>query len=99
MGPLSDIFETDDAFWVVVALPGVDLSGVEVSFAARRLAVRCRRALPAIARQAVVHRLELLVGDFERVVEFSADRSSGGYELGEVEAIHGSLVLRVRKVR
>src|SRR5690606_19910612 len=64
--PPLDILETDDALWIVAALPGVAAEHLEVIVDSGILIVRGERRLPAALRQAAIHRLEIPHGHFER---------------------------------
>jgi HSP20 family molecular chaperone IbpA len=64
--PPVDIFETDRELWIVVALPGTKPDDLDVSIDADILRVAGQRRLPAAARAAVIHRLEIPHGRFER---------------------------------
>jgi HSP20 family molecular chaperone IbpA len=77
--PPIDLFETDDALWLIVALPGVDPSGLEIFLENGQLVVRGARSLPEFCQRATVHRMELPRGRFER----SLDLPPGEYELDE----------------
>src|SRR5262245_27925816 len=67
--PPVDLFETERALWVVVALPGVSSDHVEMLIQGGRLIVAGVRTLPAQARGAAIRRLEIPSGRFERHIE------------------------------
>ena len=75
--PPVDVLETERAVLVIVALPGVNPSGVEVSLEGGELVISGQRALPPEVRTAVIHRLELPQGLFERRVKLPPGRYSG----------------------
>jgi HSP20 family molecular chaperone IbpA len=75
--PPVDILETERAVLVIVALPGVNPGAVEVSLDGDELVVSGQRALPPEIRTAVIHRLELPQGLFERRVKLPPGRYSG----------------------
>src|SRR3954463_2112476 len=54
-----DIFETDNALTILIALPGVELETVQVTLSAGVLIVTGQRPLPAELREARIHRLEI----------------------------------------
>lgn len=95
--PPVDVFETVDALLIIVAIPGVDPSTVEVLLNQGRLVVRGIRSLgnslPEACQQAVVHRLELPHGLFERSLELTE------YEVEAVEKrfVNGCLILSLKK--
>lgn len=91
--PPVDIFETDDAVHVIVALPGVAADHVQVTVQAGTLAVTGIRALPVDARGARLHRLEIPHGRFERRLALG----SGPFELLQRELLNGCLYLALRK--
>jgi HSP20 family protein len=93
--PPVDIVETDRAIWIAVALPGVPLENLEVVIDGDTLLVTGRRRLPSQFRRAVVHRLELPFGRFERRIRLPVRR----LELGTRELADGCLTLELWKVQ
>jgi len=75
--PPVDILETVREVLVLVALPGVDAERVEVATEGGDLIFAGVRTLPAELRTAVIHRLELPQGRFERRVRLPAGAYSG----------------------
>jgi HSP20 family molecular chaperone IbpA len=92
--PPSDIFETDDALYIVVALPGVDPAQTEVVMKGGMLTIRGRRVLPGSCQAAQVRRLEIPHGRFERHIELPP----GCYEVMQREFELGCLLLGLRKI-
>ena len=74
--PPIDVLETDREVLILVALPGVDPDQVEAVIEEGTLIVSGRRFLPAELRNAVIHRLELPQGRFERRVSLPPGRYS-----------------------
>ena len=74
--PPVDVLETEHDVLVLVALPGVDPDRVEALIEDGQLVVRGRRLLPPELRRAVIHRLELPQGRFERRIPLPAGRYS-----------------------
>lgn len=74
--PPIDVLETDGEVLVFVALPGVDPSKVEAEIDGADLVVTGSRILPAALRTAIIHRLELPQGRFERRMRLPAGRYS-----------------------
>jgi HSP20 family protein len=72
--PPIDVLETDREILVFVALPGVDPEHVTASIENGTLIVSGRRILPPELRDAIIHRLELPQGRFERRVQLPAGR-------------------------
>ncbi|WP_092862951.1 MULTISPECIES: Hsp20/alpha crystallin family protein [Hyphomicrobium] len=72
--PPIDVLETEREILVFVALPGVDPEMVEASIEDGILIVSGRRVVPPQLRNAVIHRLELPQGRFERRVQLPAGR-------------------------
>lgn len=64
--PPADVIETEGELIVLVALPGVPPEEVRVEIDGGTLVVSGRRTLPPQLRNAVIHRLELPQGQFER---------------------------------
>ena len=91
--PPADIFETPDAIWIVVALPGVSGDQVEVHAEDNQLVVRGMRSHPAELQGASIHRMEIPSGAFERRFDVP---------LRHFDSIHrrvadGCLVLRLQR--
>lgn len=74
--PPVDVLETDREVLLFVALPGVDSAKVEAAIEGADLVVTGSRTLPAALRTAIIHRLELPQGRFERRVRLPAGRYS-----------------------
>jgi len=74
--PPVDVLETAHAVLIFVALPGVDPETVEAVIKDGALIVAGRRVLPAELASAVIHRLELPQGRFERRISLPAGRYS-----------------------
>jgi HSP20 family protein len=91
--PPVDILETERAVLVLVALPGVNPDGVETSIDGNDLVFSGDRVLPAEMRTAVIHRLELPQGRFERRVRLPAGRYSAAHRA----ASNGCLVITLQK--
>jgi HSP20 family protein len=89
-----DIFETDEALTIVIALPGVDPDRVQVTLSAGVLIVSGERHLPAELRNARIHRLEIPHGHFQRRIELPPAR----LELCGRHLDNGCLMLQLHKV-
>src|SRR5215470_2022433 len=74
--PPADVLETEDEVQVLVALPGVDSEGIEAVIDGADLVVAGRRILPACFRTAIIHRLEIPQGRFERRMRLPPGRYS-----------------------
>jgi HSP20 family protein len=74
--PPVDVLETDRAVLVLVALPGVDYGEVKAAINQGELLISGCRAYPEEMRTAIIHRLELPQGRFERRVRLPAGRYS-----------------------
>jgi HSP20 family protein len=64
--PPADVLETEREVLVIVALPGVHADRVEAAIEGPELVLKGTRTLPAELATAVIHRLELPQGRFER---------------------------------
>ena len=91
--PPVDVFETDAELWILVALPGVSPSKVEIRLSGCELVVAGERTLPAVLKRAALKRLEIPRGRFERRLALP----TGVYELGNNEMIDGCLALQLKK--
>ena len=72
--PPVDVLETEREVLVFMALPGVEQERVEAAIDGSDLVVAGSRVLPAALRTAIIHRLELPQGRFERRVRLPAGR-------------------------
>jgi HSP20 family protein len=91
--PPVDVLETERDVLVFVALPGVDPAQVEAAIDDVDLVVAGKRVLPAALRTAVIHRLELPQGRFERRVRLPA----GGYASIRQAIVNGCLLVTLEK--
>ena len=92
--PPADVYETERELWVEIALPGVSADAVEVSVEAGVLVVRGERHLPEIPGPAVIRRMELPHGRFERRIRLAPGR----YEFARRQLVDGCLRLVLRKI-
>lgn len=93
--PPIDVYETEDAVWIQVALPGVTPDDVEVRIEGEALVVAGDRPLPLPRGSAgTIHRLETPHGCFRRRIGLPPGR----YELGRRDLTHGCLTLTLRKL-
>ena len=74
--PPVDVLETEHAVLVLVALPGVDFDEVETVINQGELWISGSRSYPEEMRTAIIHRLELPQGRFERRIRLPAGRYS-----------------------
>ena len=91
--PPIDVLETNDAVLIFVALPGVDAEKVNLAIRGGVLMISGERVLPDELRTAIIHRLELPQGRFERRVPLPA----GVYGTPQSGVAHGCLVIRLPK--
>jgi HSP20 family protein len=75
--PPVDILETEREVLVLVALPGVDPEQVEAAIDGNDLMIAGTRVLPRELQTAVIHRLELPQGRFERRMRLPAGQYRG----------------------
>jgi HSP20 family molecular chaperone IbpA len=91
--PPTDVFETADGLFIVVALPGVDAHDIDVAIERDILVISGIRHLPTVTRRAAIRRLEIPYGRFERQVGLPAGR----FELGHPEFANGCLFITLAK--
>jgi HSP20 family protein len=91
--PPADVIETAEEVLIFIALPGVAQENVEALIAGGALIIRGRRTLPPQLRTAVIHRLELPQGYFERRIRLPAGR----YDSPTRSVSDGCMVIRLRK--
>jgi HSP20 family protein len=92
--PPVDVLETERDVLVLVALPGVNPEHVEARIEDGILVISGTRILPGELRTAVIHRLELPQGRFERRVRIPRGR----YSDVRRSSVDGCLVITLRKV-
>ena len=92
--PPLDMLETEREVLVLVALPGVNPERVEAALDGSDLVVAGTRVLPDELRTAIIHRLELPQGRFERRVRLPA----GHYSAVHRSAIDGCLLITLQKM-
>jgi HSP20 family molecular chaperone IbpA len=93
--PPVDVLETEREVLILAALPGVDPEAVEAAIHDSELVLRGVRILPRELETAVIHRLELPQGSFERRVPLPAGRYDGVRRA----SANGLLVVSLRKAR
>lgn len=91
--PPVDVLELDDEVVILVALPGIDPDQVDAVINGGFLTVSGRRPLPPQLRTAIIHRLELPQGRFERSIPLPPGR----YSSVQRSAAWGCVVFSLRK--
>jgi HSP20 family protein len=89
-----DIFETDDALTILVALPGVPVEEIQVTLSAGVLVVTGERPLPADMAKARILRMEIPHGRFQRRIELPPAR----FEITGRHLADGCLMVRLHKL-
>ena len=88
-----DVFETDQALIILIALPGVELETIAVTLSAGVLTVKGERLLPHELDNASIVRMEIPHGHFERRIELPPVP----FELSGRHLANGCLMLRLQK--
>ncbi len=91
--PPVDVLETDHEVLVLVALPGVNPDRVEAAIDGNDLVFAGTRVFPSELRTAIIHRLELPQGRFERRVRLPGGR----YSAVRRSAADGCLLITLQK--
>ena len=92
--PPVDLYETGDGLTLSVALPGVAASELEVSLESGSVVVRGERAFPVEYQRAIIYRLEIPYGRFERRIVLPA----GQFQLVDRRLADGCLTLDLRRL-
>jgi HSP20 family molecular chaperone IbpA len=92
--PPVDVLETPGAVVIIAALPGVAEASLRLAIDGAHLMIAGERTLPDELRTAIIHRLELPQGYFERRVPLPAGR----YDQIIHRAQDGLLVVSLRKL-
>jgi HSP20 family protein len=93
--PPVDVLETEHAVLVLAALPGVDVAQVQAAIEGGVLVIAGQRVVPPELRTAIIHRLELPQGRFERRVPLPPGR----YDSVHRTEAHGCLVISLSKAQ
>ena len=88
-----DVFETNEALIILIALPGVELDTITVTLSAGVLTVKGERPLPRELDNARIVRMEIPHGYFERRIELPPVP----FEISARHLADGCLMLRLRK--
>lgn len=91
--PPIDVYETNNEFKIMIALPGVALEQVSVILEDDYLLIGGQRHLPNSA-QAHIRRMEIPYGRFERRIELPIGR----FEIGTREFVNGCLIISLQKI-
>ena len=92
--PPVDVLESAGAVVIIAALPGVAEASLKLAIDGAHLMIAGERTLPDELRTAIIHRLELPQGYFERRVPLPAGR----YDQIIHRAQDGLLVVSLRKL-
>lgn len=92
--PPVNVFEDDESFVIMAALPGVPAECVEVLIDSSSLVIRASCEVPFGVSARQVRRLEIPYGYFERRIQLPAMT----FELVRRELVNGCLILNLRKV-
>jgi HSP20 family molecular chaperone IbpA len=93
--PPVDILEDDRNITIIVALPGVPAECVEIADDQGTLVVRATRRMPFSGAAAVMRRIEIPYGVFERRIPLP----QGGLDKATRELLNGCLILTLRKAK
>ena len=91
--PPVDVLETETHIVIYVALPGVNQEHVELSIEGGELVIEGARILPEELQKALIHRLELPQGRFERRIALP----TGRYNQITKDSLDGCLLIQLRK--
>ena len=88
-----DVFETDDALAILVALPGVELDSISVMLSVGTVLVKGERPLPPEWQSARILCMEIPYGHFERRIELPPIP----FQISGRHLADGCLMLRLEK--
>jgi len=91
--PPIDIYETDTEVLLLAALPGVEQRDLDVAIDGGELVIAGTRRFPALTPEALIHRLEIPHGRFERRIRLPGKR----LKLRRSELVAGCLTLALSK--
>lgn len=93
-GPALNLWETERAFVVMAAVPGVAAADIQVEVQDGELVLRGKRALPQSPADGELYLLEIPCGRFERRLRLPRREP---LTLGEVRLTQGLLSVELRK--
>src|SRR5258708_26355175 len=93
--PSVDLYEAGDQLTLCVALPGVAAAELEVSLESGTVVVRGEPAFPVAYQGAIIYRLEIPYGRFERRIALPVRQ----YEVVDRPLEQGCLTLGLRRLR
>jgi HSP20 family protein len=88
-----DVFETEDALTILVAMPGVELDNISVTLNVGTLTISGERPLPQELQEARILRMEIPYGHFERRI----DLPPVPFAISGRHLANGCLMLRLSK--
>ena len=94
--PPVNVIETDEALWVISAVPGVTADRLNVRLEGGQLVLAGERPLPRCCNDGDLKVWEIPLGRFERRLTLIAGRDA--LTLGEVSLQDGLLIIELRKV-
>lgn len=92
--PPANVFEDDDSYVIIVALPGVEPDSIEVLLDSSSIIVRASCSMPFGPQARAIRRLEIPYGYFERRIQLPAMP----FEVVQRDVANGCLILNLRKV-
>jgi HSP20 family molecular chaperone IbpA len=92
--PPADVLETPNAVLALFGLPGVDPESIIATLEGETLVVTGNRMLPRELQGAIIHRMELPHGRFERKLALP----HGRYRDARSTVINGCLVVTLDKI-
>jgi len=94
-GPPLNVIETEEAFWVLASLPGVDGEEIEIRLEADFMVISGCRALPEGLKDGRPHVFEIPSGPFERRLRLP---QGAKLQIGERTLARGILTIELRKL-
>ncbi|CAL1239716.1 Hsp20/alpha crystallin family protein [Candidatus Methylocalor cossyra] len=92
--PPVDIVETKDHLKITLVVPGVPPEAIDIAAVGDLLIVSGEKPLGVDPEAAVIHRLEIPYGRFERQIRLPAGR----FRIGEPSCAHGCLTLLLQRL-
>jgi HSP20 family molecular chaperone IbpA len=92
--PPVNVFEDDERYVIMVALPGVAADCIEVLLDSSSIIVRASCDVPFSPTASNIRRLEIPYGYFERRIQLPAM----AFEVVQKDVVNGCLILNLRKV-
>jgi len=94
--PPVNVVETEDACWVITAIPGADADQIEIRLQGNELLIAGARPIPSCCSQGELKIWEIPLGRFERRLHLTPAVT---FTLGDTRFADGLFIVQIHKSR